>query len=202
MANKKSTNAKNKLITLRVTAEEDRILNGVAESLHLAKSDLIRNATHRYLTMRPGDPIRKMVVEKEILRRLFERATPDMIQEFARIEVEYGLKDDEIDRILNPELGHLHPVQAFVYHMTMNVNYVLTTAGQNWFEKIDMDNSHGRLKIMCTHGLGMNFSHFLSQLFQGYAQHFGVSLSNEALQEDAILLTFEIPTIPSQKTSP
>jgi hypothetical protein len=191
LVHKKLTNAKNRSITLRITEEEDKILEGVSKTLEIPKSDLIRNATHRYLTMRPGDPIRKMVFEKEIIRKLFELASDKMLKQFAQMEFEYGLKDDLVDRVLNPQIDELTPEKAFEYHVSMNTTYVFVPTGQNWFEKIDFDSNHGRIKVMGTHGLGLNFSHFIKYLFQAYAEHYGVKLVNEALQDDAVLLTFE-----------
>lgn len=183
---------KSKAITIRITEEEDVILNGICEQLKVAKSDLIRNSINRYITTRPGDPIRKMIFEKEIMRKLMELATPEMIKQYAETEFKYGMADDIVDRIVNPELSSKSKSEQFIYHVNMNVEYVLSGRGQNWFEKVDFTQSNDRVKIMGTHGLGKNFSLFVKYLFDAYANHFGCSLIDETLWEDTVLLSFKL----------
>jgi hypothetical protein len=183
---------KSKAITIRITEEEDVILNGICEQLKIAKSDLIRNSINRYITTRPGDPIRKIIFEKEIMRKLMELATDEMLQQFAETEFKYGMADDIVDRIVNPDLTTKPKAEQFIYHVSMNVEYVLSERGQNWFEKIDFTQTGDRIKIMGNHGLGKNFSKFIKYLFGAYAKHFGCELIDETIWEDTVLLSFKL----------
>ena len=183
---------KSKAITIRITEQEEIILNKISEQLKIAKSDLIRDSVNRYLTTRPGDPIRKMIFEKDIMRKLMDLATPEMLKEFALIEFNYGLSDDIVDRIVNPEIQTQSKKEQFIHHVNMNIEFALSSKGQNWFEKADYDLQRGRLKIMGTHGLGKNFSFFIKYLFEAYGNHFDCPLIEETLWEDAILLSFQV----------
>jgi hypothetical protein len=133
-----------------------------------------------------------MIFEKDIMRKLMDHATPEMLKEFAQIEFHYGLSDDIVDRILNPEIESKPKEDQFMHHISMNVEYVLSNKGQNWFEKLDFDLKKGRLKLMGTHGLGKNFSLFVKYLFQAYGEHFDCPLIEETLLEDAVLLSFRV----------
>lgn len=185
---------KEKTISIRVTEEEFEILRVFAEQFGVCRSELIRDAFKFYANtfLQSGDYTgSKAVVNKELLRKLFDNASDELVRNLSNESFNNSLKDDVIDSHYEKKSPLETDEQKFRYHMRMLVKYVLSDNGQNWFDKISYRSIQDTVILSGHHEIGLNFSRFILYFLLKYAEKYNYSVLARKINEGYLFVKFE-----------
>ncbi len=175
-------------ISIRVTAEEDKILSLLSEQLDMNKSEIIRRGIGNFVLFTHS--FKKVIIANDYLKVLFEHASREALEEMAKTAFEYSIGDSEIDKhFINPDKDSR--TTQFIYHLKSLSTRVYSPEGQNWFDEVDYKVQQEGVIFYGSHQLGKNFSIFIRNVLIRYANHFGFQIHKEILQKESLMIRFK-----------
>ncbi len=184
---------KNNFITIRVSDENQKVLDSLCKRLELNRSDLIRAAVTQYFFINMNDPQKKnpkFILSQKIGRYVFEKLDESEIKEIANLSFQIGIEDDFVDKRLNPNFTKEDDQSNFVYQINMLVENIFPQNGQNWFKKVHAEFKKNKIIFTGSHSLGKNFSLFIYHLLKNYANYYQFKVFSKKMTENYVSTRF------------
>jgi hypothetical protein len=185
---------KERVITIRLTDEENEILSAIAKQTKSGKSELVRKAVGTYFDIflkipgRTGDD--HLIFNIEMQKILLDRADDETIRLLAESSFHICMNADFVDLVLNPDVKNGANPDNFEHQLKMLATYAFSSRGQNWFDNVTYSRKGLTFTFGGQHRLGINFSKFIFYLMKNFGEYYQyIPTDPTIIESERVLVT-------------
>ena len=178
------TNNKNKgrYIQFRLNEEIYQEIDEFSTRFGISKSELARKSIFKYILTfdNPEHPNPKILFSQNMFKILIDNASPENIENLAKISYENGMADSQYltndkseKKLLNFEFANFYQL------LEVLTKWIFPKEMQNWFEESKVIAENNQYVFKGVHALGQNFSLFIKELLKLYSIDSKYELHNE-----------------------